>query len=251
MLLKHGAQCIMISLRHEEERIDPLLVKTLANTGVSFRWAAREREIPDYLQLEDTLDKTLAKINTRTRNHLRYYRRRAEKELGCRFITSPKLTQVEFQALNRICAYPATEEIAKWRYSSLNEMKNPALYGLRDRNGEWLSLVGGLHASGYMETYWQMNRYDLRQYSLSTVMRSYMMEYEIGLKTERLYFEGGTNHSMSHSFVHERCTDLVVMRQNPAARAIPELMKRFVPSENPLYDVFADSSLEWNDVKAR
>jgi len=250
-LLKRGAQGILISFRHEESSLDPALVESLANAGYSFHWASRQREVPDYLQLEETLDKTLALIGSRTRNHLRYYRRRAENQLGCEFVAEPKISREDFLALNRISAYPATDEIAMWRYDSLNTLRDPAFYGLRDRDGNWLSLIGGLHSCGNMETYWQMNRYDLKQYSLSTVMRSFVIEQEISRGTSRLYFEGGTSHSMSHSFVHKRCTDLLILRDNPVGRLVPAMVKRYVPSENPLHEFLEEPNLVWRSVKKR
>lgn len=247
-LLKRGAQGVLISFRHEGTTLDPALVESLASTRRPFRWASRQREIPDYLKLEATVDKTLALIGSRTRNHLRYYRRRAENQLGCEFVPEPKISREEFLALNRISAYPATDEIAMWRYDSLNALNDPAFYGLRDRDGNWLSLIGGLHSSGNMETYWQMNRYDLKQYSLSTVMRSFVIEHEISRGTGRLYFEGGTSHSMSHSFVHKRCTDLLILRQTLVGRMVPAMVKRYVPPENPLHEFLEEPDLVWRSV---
>jgi hypothetical protein len=248
-LLKRGAHGILISFRHDGSGLDPAVVEGLGIMGHSFRWASRQREIPDYLELESTLDKTLSRMGSRTRNHLRYYRRRAENQLGCEFVPDPKISRSDFLALNRISAYPATDEIAAWRYDSLNALKDPAFYGLRDRDGNWLSLIGGLHSCGNMETYWQMNRYDLKPYSLSTVMRSFVIEHEILYGTKRLYFEGGTNHSMSHSFMQKRCTDLLILRQTPVGRVVPAMVKRYVPPENPLHEFLEEPNLEWRSVK--
>jgi hypothetical protein len=94
-----------------------------------------------------------------------------------------------------------------------------------------------------------MNRYDLKSYSLSTVMRSFVIEHEILYGTKRLYFEGGTNHSMSHSFVHKRCTELLILRQTPVGRVVPAMVKRYVPPENPLHEFLEEPSLEWRSVK--
>jgi hypothetical protein len=102
-----------------------------------------------------------------------------------------------------------------------------------------------------METYWQMNRYDLKQYSLSTVMRSFVIEHEILRGTGRLYFEGGTSHSMSHSFVHKRCTDLLLLRQTLVGRIVPAMVKRYVPQENPLHEFLEEPNLVWRSVGKR
>ena len=84
-----------------------------------------------------------------------------------------------------------------------------------------------------MEIFWQINRHDKKPYSLGTVMRSFVIEHELQHGTRRLDSEGGTSHSMSHSFVQERCTDLFVMRDNLVARQIPAIFKRYVPRKTP------------------
>ena len=250
-LLVHGAQCVLLSFRHDETCIDAALAELLADSGYSSRWASREREIAGYLPFESTLDATLGQMGARTRNHLRYYRKRAEQQMGCVFMRDAKISREDFIALNRICAYPVPDDVAAWRYDSLSILKSPLLYGLRDRDGRWLSLIGGRHSNGNMEMYWQMNRDDIPSQSLSTAMRSFLIEHEVGLGTRRLYVEGGTTHSMSHAFVREKATDLIVLRQSPIARIIPALVKRFLPPENMLLQVLEDKSLKWNVADGR
>ncbi|WP_260702914.1 GNAT family N-acetyltransferase [Edaphobacter flagellatus] len=240
-LLSHGAQCVLLTFRHNGAP----LTEVLKGAGFALRWATREREIPDYLPLKKTFDETLSIMGARTRNHLRYYRRRAEKDLGCEFVPEAKISREDFLELNRISSYPSTDEIARWKYDSFHELKDPVLCGLRDRDGRWLSLVGGLHAGRNMEMFWQINRNDMKPYSLGTVMRNYLMEHELQRGTRRLYFEGGTSHSMSHSFVKEKCTDLFILRDNLIARQIPSLFKRHVPKENPINEFLDDPNLEW------
>ncbi|MBS1800076.1 MAG: hypothetical protein JSS95_09650 [Acidobacteria bacterium] len=246
-LLDHGAQSILLTFRHDGQALTELL----KGSGYGLRWATRERVIAGYLQLKSTFEETLATMGSRTRNHLRYYRRRAEKDLGCEFVPEVEISREDFLALNRISSYPSTGEIAGWKYDSFRELKQPVLSGLRDRDGRWLSLVGGLHADRNMEMFWQINRNDMKPYSLGTVMRCFLVEHELKCGTRRLYFEGGTSHSMSHSFVQEKCTDLFVMRDNLVARQVPALFKRYVPKENPINEFFEDTSLEWKTTTAR
>jgi hypothetical protein len=244
-LLDHGAQSILLTFRHD----GPALSEALKCSGYALRWATRERVIPGYLQLRMTYDETLAHMGARTRNHLRYYRRRAEKDLGCEFVPEVIISRQDFIELNRISAYPSTDEIAGWKFDSCKQHEQSVLYGLRDRDGRWLSLVGGLHVDRNMEMFWQINRHDMKPYSLGTVMRSFLIEHELNRGTRRLYFEGGTSHSMSHSFVQEKCTDLFVMRDNLVARQIPALFKRYIPKENPINEFLEDTSLEWKTTK--
>lgn len=245
-LLAQGAQCVLISFRHEETGIAREMAELLADRSFGCRWASREREIAGHLPFASTVEATLAQMGARTRNHLRYYRRKAEQQLGCVFVPDATISREDFLAMNRASAYPVPDDKAAWRYESLNMMKSPLLYGLRDRDGRWLSLIGGRHSNGNMEMYWQMNRDDLPSQSLSTAMRSLLIEHEVAIGTRRLYVEGGTTHSMSHAFVREKATDLIVLRQSPVARIIPALVKRFLPPENMLLQVLEDKDLVWN-----
>ncbi|QNI37071.1 hypothetical protein H7846_01670 [Edaphobacter sp. 4G125] len=249
-LLKRGAQCVLISFRHEEVAINTALgEQVLEDSRYSCRWASREREIAGYLPFEATLDMTLAKLGARTRNHLRYYRRRAENQLGCVFVPEVKISREDFIELNRISAYPVSDETAGWRYDSLGYMKAPLFCGLRDRDGRWLSLMGGRYYDCNFEMHWQINRTDMPEYSLATVMRAFHIEHEVQRGTRRMYVEGGTTHSMSHAFVPEKSTDLIVMRQSPIARMIPGMVKRFLPPENMLLQVLEDEAMSWHTVK--
>ena len=245
-LLDVGARSILISFRHEAPTIDPSFAGVLQDATSLSQWATREREIVGYLPLEGTFDATLAKMGQRTRNHLRYYRRRAETQLGCSFFPAVEIGRTEFLALNRECAYTVSDEVAGWRYDSLKDLEIPLVMGSRDRDGRWLSLIAGRRHHARMEVHWQMNRSDLPEHSLSTVMRAYLIEHEISQGTTRLYFEGGTTHSMNHSFVPERSTDLIVMRRSPFAAVIPTLAKRFLPPENMLLQVLSDENLKWH-----
>lgn len=246
-LLDQGAQAILLTFRND----GPALTDLLDGSGYALQWASRERVVPEYLQLKQTFDETLSQMGARTRNHLRYYRRRAEKDLGCEFVPEATISREDFLELNRISSYPSTEELAGWKYDSFHELDQPVFSGLRDRDGRWLSLVGGLRADRNMEMFWQINRNDMKPYSLGTVMRSFLIEHELTRGTRRMYFEGGTSHSMSHAFVQERCTDLFVMRDNPVARQVPALFKRYVPKENPINEFFEDGALEWKTTRPR
>jgi hypothetical protein len=247
-LLVQGAQVILISFRNDEACIDTMLERLLQDPTYSCRWASREREIAGHLPLESNLDATLAKMGARTRHHLRYYRRRAESQLACVFVPDVKISREDFLEMNRISSHRVSDEIAAWRYDSLQVLKEPILYGMRDRDGQWISLIGGRHYDCNMEMYWQMNR-DLQSQSVGTAMRAFLIEHEVARGTRRMYIEGGTNHSMSHAFVREKATDLIVMRQSLITPVLASLVRRFLPPENMMAMVLEDTTLEWRSVR--
>src|SRR5260370_22680415 len=132
----------------------------------------------------------------------------------------------EYLAFNRECMYPVAEYVAAWRYDTQKTLTEPVLMGMKDKDGRWLGILGGRRYKDRMEILWQMNRDGLPTYSLSTVMRSYCMEHEIGRGMKRLYFEGGTSHPLHNSFVEEALMDLVGVRQAPLAQSVKRRGRR-------------------------
>ncbi|MDE1178732.1 MAG: GNAT family N-acetyltransferase [Edaphobacter sp.] len=248
VLLDQGARGILLSFRHEEAFFDPSQMPILCG-GMKIRWASRERTTPSYLLLRRTVNETLEQMGARTRKHLRYYRRRAESQLGCEFVAEATIERGEFLELNRNSSYPCDSETAAWQYDAIHMASDPVFCGLRDRDGRWLSVACGLRSNRNMEVFWQTNRNDMKPYSLATVMRAFLIEHEIKKGTRRLFFQGGTSHSMSHSFVEERCTDLMVMRDSFIGRAIPSLFERYIPRENPINEFLVEPGLAWNMLR--
>jgi hypothetical protein len=86
----------------------------------------------------------------------------------------------------------------------------------------------------------------LPRYSLSTVMRSYTLEYEIGLGTEWLAFTGGTPHSMRHSFLHVDAADVIAVRRSTAGLALRRFASWIFPEKNFLRSALEDEQLHWS-----
>lgn len=246
-LLDRGALAVMISFRDPGSGTAPEgPLATIPDGGSRLRWARREREVMEYLPLADTYDATLASIGQRTRRNLRYYRRQAEAQLGCVFVPEVKIAEPEFLAFNNACMYAVPERTAAWRYRSLGDLSEPLLMGTRDKDGHWLSLLGGRRRRDGTEILWQMNRDGLANYSLGVVMRSYFIEHEVGAGMSRLYMDGGTAHPIRFSFVKEKVNDLVVLRRSLLGSMIPRVAKHFVKYDNELAVMLVDRDLRWN-----
>jgi hypothetical protein len=226
-----------VSGRH---RIESLLAKV-----PSGRWSLTEREMRVYLPLLGSFDKTLARIGQRTRSNLRYYRRRSEADLGAHFIADAAPTREEFLAFNRQSQYAVDDELAGWRFDSLQALSSPFLCGVRNGEGQWLSLVGGRRQNGFAEIDWQMNRNAWLNYSLGIVMRSYLIEHEVGLGSTRLYIEGGTPQPIGLSFASERVAELTIVRDSLAGHLLFRVGQHVAPSRNYLGQVLGDPNLTW------
>ena len=263
VLLDRGAHLMMLSFRVGSEAVinDPAdgpMMEPIYGDKEDIRdfrlppsprttgdWTKREREIPGYLPLKESYDATLAGVGVKTRRNLRYYRRRAEAELGCVLVTDVKITDAELKSLNQQSMYPVADSVALWRFRIMLDLMEPVILGVKDKNGRWLSLLGGRRHDGRMEILWQMNRAGLNAYSLSTVMRSYCIEEEVTRGTKRLYLEGGTPHSLHHSFVREELVDLVVMRRSWVAKAMRKLVTYRVGTDNELANILRSKDFKW------
>jgi hypothetical protein len=246
-LVQRGAHAALISFQHNAASMDPSLESILCGLRGGFRWVSREREIQGYFPLLPTFDQTLAQLGKKTRTHLRYYRRTAEAQLSCVFVPRADISRAEFLELNRSSCYAVSDELAGWRFDSLQRFGEPVLMGVRDREGRWISAAGGRRHNSWIEIHWLLNREDLPTYSLSTVIRCYLIENEIMLGTKRLYFHGGTNHPMRSAFIPEKSTDLLLARSS-AVPALRFVANRMMPADNMLRNVLLDETLAWRSV---
>ena len=176
---------------------------------------------------------------------MRYYRRRAQKDLGCIFLPAAQISPRDCVRFNRECMYPVPERVARWRLKVMPSLTHPFLMGLQDRDGRWLSLLGGRRFGGTSEVLWQMNRRGLPNHSLGTVMRLVCLEHEIELGTQRFQIEGGTSGSIVHSFVEESITDLAFVRSS-SRTLVQRAARHFVPGDNLLAEMLNTQDLPWH-----
>ena len=198
-----------------------------------------------YLPILETLDATLGTLGKHTRRNLRYYRRRVEEKLGAVFVPCAGMSRAEFLAVNRVCSYPVPDAIAGWRYDAAMEVPGGLFAGVRAGDGEWLSLVGGRHHQDQTAVAWQMNREEMASYSLSTAMRSYLLEYEVERGTRRLFFDGGTPHSIHHAFATADVAYLVATSRSVSGRLLRRTIVRVLPRTNFLRRVLSDGGMRW------
>lgn len=243
-LLEQGAHIVLMSFRCEDAVDHDQHPET--GEGPGALWATRVREIPDFMPLKQDFEQTLAAIGQRTRRNLRYYRRRAEKDLGCVFLPQLDIRPGELLAFNRTCMYSVSDSVVSWRHSALRELEKPLLMGLKDSHGQWLSIVGARRVGNHSEILWQMNRDGFPLYSLSLVMRSFLIEHEVNHGATRFYLEGGSGHPIRQSFVSSTVTDLAVLRRSLPAFMTRKIASRVVEAENELACMLFDPDVTWH-----
>jgi hypothetical protein len=176
----------------------------------------------------------LALVGKHTRANIRYYRRRAQAEFDCTFHSKIEIEERELISFNSLCMYPVPQRVVAWRLRTLLHFDRPILMGLRDSNGQLLSVLGGRRLGNDSELLWQMNRSGLERQSVSLVMRSYFIEHEISCGTKRVYVDGGSAHSLSHSFTRGIITDFGALRHTPLSYLVRKIARPMIPPDNEL-----------------
>jgi hypothetical protein len=246
-MMRRGALITLMSYKEvvPVERMDLLIAGLTQRSGRV--WGTQQREMHTYLTIEPTLDETLAHLGKHTRRNLRYYRRRAEADLQTSFDPEAgcSMSREEFLKLDQESTHPVGAGAMQKRFDDLRRVKGSFCVGVRDGSGRWLSLMGGRRHYALTEVDWQANRSGLEKYSLGTVMRAYFLEHEVELGTERLFFEGGTPHTMHHSFQTERAADVVAVSPALRARILRHFARFIFPEKNFLRQVLTGDSVHW------
>jgi hypothetical protein len=174
------------------------------------------------LKLSDTFAATLDRIGPRTRRNLRYYRKRAERDIKATF--DPRLTIAQSDAalhdLSKRSFQPFANSLSEWCKMDSMLRTQPGYFavGLR-ANGKWISYLAGIRMGKLTYVILQINHNGFARYSLSTVLRSYLLEDECRLGQKEINFVNGVCALFQHSCEPDVCLTFVV-RRGFAARII-------------------------------
>ena len=242
VLLRRGARFVNLDIEMSEppepEQDAPLWHRRRATValrlrGISGEWALHNGRKRFDLELKSTYDATVAALGKRTRRNLRYYERLCVEELGCVFLPEVELDREAFLAMNRDGDYTVAHKLAVWRHDSLSRFPGTFAVGVQDGDGVLLSMLGGRRHEGEVEIDWQMNRRGLERYSLSTAMRSMLIDHEVERGSRSLYLEGGTVHSMASSLRMRSVYNLAVRRPSRWVDLQTAMLARFKPEGRP------------------
>ena len=252
-LLARGAQIVLISYG-QHPGIAGLLMPVMRSPAM---WVSGKRPVAKTLLLEPTMKQTLARLGKSTRFNLGYYRRRLNAVEPCELVANAGefLKEHELEGLNRTSLNPVDSGEFRLQYECACNLPGGFLLGLRNRQGKWLSLIGGWRQGDVTVLHWQMNAAGYEKFSLGTVMRSYFLEHEVERGAKKLIYYGGTPHSMGNSFEREAVSDLIVRRRSLRSNALLGVvrllaaLRPYVGINSLLVQAVGSDPLDWCSVE--
>lgn len=165
------------------------------------------------LRLAGTYEEFLEGLGTSTRHNFRRYRRRFEASGHC-FIERLSMDELRSATLDLLPKSKLTSGTAKisfrteYLYMVASAHRSLAV-GLKHKNGEWLSVIGGWYRSGGAVICIQCNNEeDFGSDSLCTVIRAYLIELLIRQGLSELVFWYGTGAPLRHYAIHVPTIDV-------------------------------------------
>lgn len=198
--------------------------------GVQGHWHFREVRLR--LDLSGGMEATMTRLGYKMRRNLRYYRRRAENDLGCSFLPelTPELRRQAVGALFDKGPYPTPPRRAWGLDLALQAAPGGFAMALQDRTGAWLSYVAGWREGDNTYVDWQINLPDHESASISTVMRAYLLEHEAARGMTAITFVGGTTPLWSRVCEPSICGDLFAIRKGVVGALARQVILRMSPT---------------------
>ncbi len=152
------------------------------------------REFGDLLTLGADYETFLCRLGVHTRRNMRLYRRKAEAE-GYRFC--PELHPEEYWAaaerLNRITDYPVDPLRQERDRRFLTLFDSLFLAGVQDSSGSLVSIIAGVVQGDHLHVITQLNDASKQKFSLSLVLRGYVIETLINKGFSDIHFVNGSS----------------------------------------------------------
>ena len=146
------------------------------------------------LPLAGGMDGLLSRFSQKMRKNFRYYKKRAEIDIGCVFQPSLSPTQAVAAVgqLQAVSARSVKLKSALQRQKAVAEQPGSFSMGLIDKSGDWVSYLSGWRQGKTCVVEWQLNHEDGNNASISMAMRHFFLEHEIANGMEEVIFLAGT-----------------------------------------------------------
>jgi len=186
----------------------------------------------DRLALPDTYDGFLSTLGKHTRRNIRYYTRRA---IAAGIVFDSQASDDDYTAaidrLNHVADFPDTE-LELQRAKRLLALHGGSRFLLRDRSGEAIAALSGFSKEARFYLFAQLNDGQLRNLSLSLVLRGWVIDHLIATGHTELQFMGSSSRGLGRFCAPlDHCTLFIDRR-----RSITALFKMLVSRAIDLFE---------------
>ncbi len=192
------------------------------------------------LSLPGTYEQLLLSFGSTTRHNFRYYRRRFETA-GHVYLDNLSLDELRLAAsyLGPKCRR-STQPYAIARFLKMMATADrPLAVGLKHRNGEWLSIIGGVYRPPAGVLLWQLNNDgEFPGDSLSVVLRGYLIESLIRDGMKEFIIWNGTQAPLSRYVTHIPALEIYLDSPEYKWHLVRGLVSKFGP--------WLRGQLKWN-----
>ncbi len=194
------------------------------------RW--RYSHIGSELSLEGGFEGFLSRLRPRSRRNYRYFRRRAEAEMGLSFVrdVGQEDAIAAVKQLHGVGLHFIPEKQALLTEAAIRQTMGSFAMGLRLPDGQWLSYLSGWRRDDITYVEFQLNDHRHQAASISTVMRTCLLEYEAARGTSRIIFIGGSTDALGRYCEPSRSLDLLVTRRGLRGHVAKMMAKALSPN---------------------
>ena len=133
------------------------------------------------------------------------------------------------EALHGASTHPVPHARARRFEAAIRATPGYFAMGVRDGAGQWLSYLSGWRQPEGTFVEWQLNHKAFEARSLSTVMRTCLIEHEAACGVPQIVFVGGTSQALGRYGAPERCFDILATQEGVRGFLARHLVTRLRP----------------------
>jgi hypothetical protein len=228
LLASAGTRGIRLKVRRRSPELAAVR-KLLASSRLDVHfWRVKEHAS---LSLPSTYEQLLLSFGYTTRHNFRYYRRRFETA-GHVYLANLSLDELRLAAfyLGPKCRKPIEPYSIDRYLKMMATAGRPLAVGLKHRNGEWLSAIGGVYRPDAGVLLWQLNNdREFPGESLSVVLRGYLIESLIREGMKEFIIWKGTGTPLSRYVTRIPALEIYLDSPEYKWRLVRGLVSKFGP----------------------
>jgi hypothetical protein len=223
-----GTRGIRLGVRRRSPELAAVR-KLLASSRVDVHFSRVRNHVS--LSLPGTYEQLLLSFGYTTRHNFRYYRRRFEAA-GHVYLDNVSLDELRSAAfyLTPKCRIPDRSHSIDRLLKMTATAHRPLAVGLKHRNGEWLSIIGGVYRPEAGVLLLQLNNdRDFPRDSLSVVLRGYLIESLIHQGIKEFIIWAGTGGPLSRYVTYIPTLGIYLDSPEYKWRLVRRLVSKFGP----------------------